>query len=116
MLQDDGDMSMINLTKESFEQEVLAAKVPVIIDFWANWCEPCSMQAGVLEEVEKELGDRIKICKVDVDAQAALALDYRITSIPTLVFMYQGMFQSRTIGLQTKEMIEDRLNTLLDGC
>ena len=109
-------MSMINLTKESFEQEVLAAKVPVIIDFWAKWCEPCSMQASVLEEVEKELGDRIRICKVDVDAQAALALDYRITSIPTLVFMYQGMFQSRTIGLQTKEMIKDRLNTLLDGC
>ena len=106
-------MAIVELTKANFEQEVLAAKVPVVIDFWATWCGPCQMQSPIIDKVAQELGDKVKVCKVNVDEQASLALNYQITSIPTLVFMKYGLFQQRMIGLQNKETIMECLNTLL---
>jgi thioredoxin 1 len=107
-------MSVVELTKETFEQEVLAAKVPVLIDFWAGWCGPCMKQSPIVDAVAEELGDKVKVCKVNVDEQASLALDYQVVSIPTLVFMNKGMFQERMVGLQDKQTIVDYLNTLID--
>ncbi len=106
-------MDVVTLTKDNFEQEVLAAKVPVLIDFWATWCGPCQLQSPVVDEIAKEMGDQVKVCKANVDEQASLALNYQITSIPTLVFMKYGLFQQRMIGLQNKETIMECLNTLL---
>lgn len=108
-------MSVIELTKDSFEAEVLAAKEPVLIDFWASWCGPCMMQSPIVDEIAKELAGKVKVCKVNVDEQSALALDYRVVSIPTLVFMNKGVFQERMVGLQDKETIVDYLNTLIDA-
>lgn len=108
-------MAVVELTKESFEQEVLACKVPVLIDFWASWCGPCMMQGPVIDQIAEEMGDKVKVCKVNVDEQAALALEYRIASIPTLVLMKYGLFQDRMIGLQQKDVILERLNSLIDG-
>ena len=107
-------MEVVELTKDNFEQEVLACKVPVLIDFWASWCGPCMMQGPVIDEVAKEMGDKVKVCKVNVDEQAALALEYRIASIPTLVFMKYGIFQERMIGLQQKSTIVNYLNSMID--
>ena len=106
-------MSVVELTKENFETEVLAAKEPVLIDFWATWCGPCQMQGPIVDEIAGELEGKVKVCKVDVDAQPSLALNYQIVSIPTLVFMKQGMFQNKMIGLTDKETIVEYLNTLL---
>lgn len=106
-------MSIVILTKDNFEQEVLAAKVPVLIDFWATWCGPCQMQTPIVEEIAQELGEKVKVCKVNVDEQPALALNYQITSIPTLVFMKYGLFQKKMIGLQSKEAITGYFLTLL---
>ena len=106
-------MSVVELTKENFETEVLAAKEPVLIDFWATWCGPCQMQGPIVDEIAGELEGKVKVCKVDVDAQSSLALNYQIVSIPTLVFMKQGMFQNKMIGLTDKETIIEYLNTLL---
>ena len=106
-------MDVVTLTKDNFEQEVLAAKVPVLIDFWATWCGPCQLQSPVVDEIAKEMGDQVKVCKVNVDEQASLSLNYQITSIPTLVFMKYGLFQQRMIGLQNRETIMECLNTLL---
>ena len=103
------------VTKDNFEQEVLGAKVPVVIDFWAVWCGPCQMQSPILDQVAEEFGDKIKVCKVNVDEQPSLALNYQIASIPTLVFMKYGLFQQRMIGLQDKQTITDYLQTLLDA-
>ena len=106
-------MSVVELTKENFETEVLAAKEPVLIDFWAAWCGPCQMQGPIVDEIAEEMEGKVKVCKVDVDAQPSLALNYQIVSIPTLVFMKQGMFQNNMIGLTDKETITEYLNTLL---
>lgn len=107
-------MSVINLTKETFQAEVLAAKEPVLIDFWATWCGPCMMQGPIVDAVAEEMKGKVKVCKVDVDEQSSLALDYSVMSIPTLVFMNKGVFQNRMVGLQSKETIINYLNTLLD--
>jgi thioredoxin 1 len=105
-------MSVVELTKENFEQEVLGADVPVLIDFWASWCGPCMMQSPIVDEIADEMAGKVKVCKVNVDEQSSLALDYRVVSIPTLVFMNKGVFQERMIGLQDKQTIVDYLEKI----
>ena len=81
-------MGVVELTKANFDKEVMEAKVPVVIDFWATWCGPCQMQSPIVDAVAEEMGDKVKICKVNVDEQPELAMNYQIASIPTLVFMH----------------------------
>ena len=100
-------MEMTTITKDNFDDEVLACKVPVILDFWAEWCRPCKMQSMILEEFVKEMGDAVKIGKVNVDEEAALALKYQIMSIPTLVLMDKGVFVKRVSGVQQLEELKD---------
>lgn len=96
-------MDIVTITNDNFEKEVLASKTPVILDFWADWCMPCRMQSPVLDAFAQEMGDRVKIGKVNVDEEAALALKYQIMSIPTLVLMDQGVFVRRVSGVQQAE-------------
>ncbi len=86
---------MTVLTKENFTQETASGLV--LIDFWATWCGPCRMQAPVLEEVDR-LRPELKVCKVDVDKEGELAAQFRIVSIPTLVFMKDGKIARTVIG------------------
>ncbi len=96
-------MEVVKITNDNFEEEVLACDVPVLLDFWADWCMPCKMQAPILDAFAEEMGDRLKVGKVNVDEEAALALKYQIMSIPTLVLMKKGVFEKRVSGVQQTE-------------
>lgn len=98
-------MGVVTITNDNFEEEVLKCKIPVLLDFWASWCGPCKMMTPILEELAEELGDQVKIGKVNVDVEAALALKYQIMSIPTLIVMKNGVFQEKAIGVQSKEEV-----------
>ena len=92
---------------------MLACKIPVVLDFWADWCGPCQIQTPVIEELAKELDGKVKFAKVNVDEEAALALKYQIMSIPTLVVMNYGLFQTRAVGVQSREAVMEMLAPLL---
>ncbi len=98
-------MAVVTITNDNFEQEVLAAKEPVILDFWAEWCGPCQMQAPVFEALAEEFEGKVKFGKVNVDEEAALALKYQVMSIPMLVVMQYGIFKTKAVGLQDREGI-----------
>lgn len=105
-------MNIVTVTNQNFEEEVLASEVPVILDFWADWCMPCKMQSPILEKFAEEMGDAVKIGKVNVDEEAALALKYQIMSIPTLVLMNKGIFVKKVIGLQQAEELKEFISDL----
>lgn len=103
-------MAVVTITNDNFEEEVLKSELPVLIDFWADWCGPCKMMSPVVDELAEELTGKIKVGKVNVDEEAALALKYQIMSIPTLIVMKNGVFEGKTVGVQTKEEVLALLN------
>ena len=98
-------MSVTELNKDNFEKEVMEANVPVLIDFWASWCGPCRMMSPVIEQIAEEMGDKLKVCKVNVDENHELAEKYEIMTIPAFIVMKNGAESGRTIGVQPKEDI-----------
>lgn len=98
-------MSVTELNKDNFEKEVMEANVPVLIDFWASWCGPCRMMSPVIDQIAEEMGDKLKVCKVNVDENHELAEEYEIMTIPAFIVMKNGAESGRTIGVQPKEDI-----------
>ena len=97
-------MSVLHITKENFEQEVLGSDKPVLLDFFASWCGPCRMVGPVIEQIAEE-NEHIKVCKVDVDAEPELASRFKVYSIPTLVVMQDGQVIREALGAQPKAKI-----------
>lgn len=98
-------MSIINLTKDSYHNEVMETEKVVVIDFWATWCGPCRMMAPVVEEVAKDYPD-VKVCKVNVDEEPELSNAFKIVSIPTIVVIKNGEIIDSVVGYRPKEDIE----------
>lgn len=97
------------ITKSNFKTEVLEAKEPVLIDFFANWCAPCRMLTPVIEEIANEHPD-VKVCKINVDEEAELAATFQVSSIPMLVVMKDGKPVQQAVGVQPKTEILNMLD------
>ena len=97
-------MSVLHITKETFENEVLKSDKPVLLDFFAVWCGPCKMIAPVLDEIAAERED-IKVCKVNVDEEPELAAKYQVMSIPTLMVIKDGQIVNQSLGAKPKAQI-----------
>ena len=102
-------MAELTLTGQNFEQEVLLAKEPVLVDFWATWCGPCRMLAPVIEEIANEYAGKVKVGKVNVDEERELALEYGVSSIPTVMVFQNGEIKATSVGYRPKEEIEQLL-------
>ena len=101
-------MSVITITKENFNQEVMKSDKPVLLDFWASWCGPCRMVSPVVDQIASERGD-IKVGKINVDEQPELAGAFNVSGIPTLMVMKGGKLVNQMVGARSKAMIESML-------
>jgi thioredoxin 1 len=95
----------ILINDSNFEQEVLKSNVITLVDFYADWCGPCKSFAKILEQIEVEMGDKIKICKVNVDDCPALTASYHISSLPTILIFNNGEIVNKYVGLVSKQKI-----------
>lgn len=103
---------IVYLTEESFESEAKNASVPVLIDFYADWCGPCKMVSPIMDTLADKYEGKAKICKINVDEQKKLAISHRVMSIPTLLFMKNGEVVERVTGALPQATIEEKLESL----
>jgi len=107
------EASPLIVTDQNFAAEVEKSRLPVLVDFWAAWCGPCRMVAPVVEQLAKELSGKIRVGKLDVDANQATAGRFRVQSIPSLLIFNDGKEVDRLVGVQSKEAILRRLQAYL---
>ncbi len=102
-------MSLLYLTDNSFKHEVLESELPVLVDFWANWCGPCRMVAPIIEELAKEYDKKIKIGKIDIDENPKTPTRYGVMSIPTLMFFKKGRVAEQIVGALGKAELKKKI-------
>jgi len=101
----------INVTDANFEQEVLKSDIPVLVDFWAEWCMPCNMVAPTVEAIAKEYEGRVKVCKLNVDEGPKTSATYGVMSIPTLALFKNGEIVDKVIGVLPKSELETAIKS-----
>lgn len=106
-------MGATHLTPQNFEGEVLKSNVPVLVDFWAEWCGPCKMIAPIVDELSQELAGKLKVTKLNVDDAQELAAKYNIMSIPTLLLFKDGEPVEQIVGAMSKDQLLEKINPQL---
>ena len=102
--------TIVHVTDANFDEEVLKSDVPVLVDYWAEWCGPCKMIAPVLEEIAKDYDGKVKICKMDVDANQDTPQKFGIRGIPTLMMFKGGNAEATKVGALSKNQLSEFIN------
>ncbi len=106
-------MSVTHVAEENFQDEVLGSELPVLVDFWAEWCGPCKMVAPVLEQVANDYEGRMQVVKLNVDEAQQTAFRYNVRSIPTLILFMEGQVEMQVVGAQSRQQITRMLEEKL---
>lgn len=106
-------MAVVSVTEENFDAEVIKSELPVLVDFWAEWCGPCKMISPIVDEISNELSGKLKVVKVNVDVAQELAGKFNIMSIPTLLIFKGGEPVEQIVGAMGKDQLLDKINPQL---
>lgn len=106
-------MAVLKLTDDSFEGDVLKSEVPVLVDFWAEWCTPCHMLTPIIDELEKEYEGKVKFGKMNVDDNVKTPSTFAIMSIPTVIVFHNGKPLATTVGVQSKDVFKKNIDEAL---
>ena len=107
--------NVLELTDDAFEQEVLNADVPALVDFWAEWCMPCKMLTPTIEALAEEYAGRVKVGSMDTDSNRDTALKFGISAIPTVILFKGGQMVKKFVGLQQKDDLKEAIEEVLAG-
>ncbi len=107
--------TILDVNPDDFDKEILASDRPVLVDFWADWCQPCHMLAPTIDEIAAEYGDRIKVVKVDIDANRDAATRYEVNSIPTVMLFDGGEARARLVGVRPRDEYAAAIDALRPG-
>ncbi len=102
----------VDVTQATFKNEVIESETPVLVDFWAEWCGPCKKLSPLLDEIANEMGDQIKVAKINVDNERALGMMYQVMSIPTVLLFKNGQKVDEFVGLRPKSEIVSKIEAL----
>ncbi|MCH8343973.1 MAG: thioredoxin [Planctomycetes bacterium] len=105
--------NVLEFTDDNFKQEVLSSDKPVLVDFWADWCQPCHMIAPTIDELAEDYAGRVKVGKVDTDANHEVSLELEISSIPTVMLFKDGEMVRKFVGVTAKQQFTSELDALL---
>lgn len=105
--------NIVNVETATWQSEVVGSNVPVLVDFWATWCAPCRAIAPILDELSTEYAGKLKVAKVDVDANGELAMQFNVRSIPTLLLIKNGTVQMQHVGGASKAAIKSKIDPFI---
>lgn len=103
----------VEVNGNNFQREVLESSIPVLVDFWASWCMPCRMLAPTIEKLAEENQGKLKVCKLNTDENQNIAAQHGIQGIPTLIIFKEGKEVGRTVGVMSKEKLQEKLDPIL---
>jgi thioredoxin 1 len=103
-------MSIIEITNQNFEKEVLNSNIPVVVDFWAEWCGPCRMVSPIIDELAHDYEGKVKVGKINVDKENELAMKFKVMSIPTIIIFKDGKIVEKIVGAKPKAEFENFIN------
>jgi thioredoxin 1 len=106
--------TVLKLTDATFDEEIAASPIPVLVEFWAQWCPPCRLIAPILDSIAAEYADRLRVCKVNSDDRPELALRYDVMSVPTILVFHHGELRRRMVGARSRSRLLDELAGVLN--